>query len=179
MLGCEQRRLVARDRCLRGQGVHALRPRDPRDRIHRERRDTALGDRPHELPLHERLQERNERLAAPEQGDLLLGRRLDAADQVGLRVQHRGIGGDRGARFRIRVVREPRLLTGAGLDEELDSTGRKARGGVGDEGHAALARDCLLRNADLHAAAEDMRSTHPRRGSTDTCTRSTTGGAAG
>ena len=43
-VGRSDDRLVARDRALGRERVHRLRPRDPGDRLHRERDDAALGE---------------------------------------------------------------------------------------------------------------------------------------
>ena len=43
-VGGDQRRLVAGHGRLRGERVHRLRARDPRDRLHRERDDAACGE---------------------------------------------------------------------------------------------------------------------------------------
>ena len=74
LLGAEQRRLVAGDVALRGQRVHRLRARDPRDRLHRERGRLRVGERARRLRAGQRREEADQDRAGAEPADLLGGR---------------------------------------------------------------------------------------------------------
>ena len=76
--------LVAGDVGLRGQRVHRLRARDARDRLHRERRRAGVGQRLRRLGVRERAEEADEDGVVAELGDLLVGRRGDLHDDVGV-----------------------------------------------------------------------------------------------
>ena len=52
----------------------------------------------------------------------------------------------------VRGVRGQRVLTGPGLDGDLEPGTREQRDDVGQRGHPALARDDLCGNDDLHGA---------------------------
>ena len=83
VLGAEQRRLVAGDVRLRRQRVHRLRAADPRDRLHRERRDLRVGERARRLGRRQRREEADQERAVAELADLLARRRRDLDDDVG------------------------------------------------------------------------------------------------
>ena len=121
VLGGEEDRLVAGDRALRGERVHRLRAGDARDRVHRERRDAALGERPGGLAVGQRLEERDERLAVAEARDLVGGRPLHLADDVRLGVDAPRRGHDPRARVRVVGVGEARPARRPPLDEHLDA----------------------------------------------------------
>ena len=68
LLGAEQRGAVAGDVALRGQRVHRLRARDPRDRLHRERGRPGIGQRARGLRAGQRREEADQDRAGAEAG---------------------------------------------------------------------------------------------------------------
>jgi hypothetical protein len=61
----DERCLVPADGRLRREGVHRLRTRDPRDRLHRERRHALRGQAFDPLAVGQRLEEADEDCAVP------------------------------------------------------------------------------------------------------------------
>ena len=144
--GREQRGLVARDGRLRRERVDRLRTRDPRDRLHRERRH-ALGAQALDAGLvGERREEADQHRVAPERVRLLLGRRRHLDDDV--RVE-RGVDELR-ACFGVRLVGERRLVPGAALDRDVDAERLQLRHGFGNERDPAFAGSGLARDAHPH-----------------------------
>ena len=71
----DQNRHVAAEVGLRGERVHRLGARDPRDRLHREAGDARAGQRLGEVRVGERLEEADQDLALLQPPDLVGGRR--------------------------------------------------------------------------------------------------------
>ena len=74
MLGREQGAPVAADRRLRGERIHRLRTRDPRNRLHRERDHAPRRKALDALTVCERVEEAEQELALVQARDLGLVR---------------------------------------------------------------------------------------------------------
>ena len=128
-LGGEQHGLVAADGRLGREGVHGLRARDARDRLHRERDDALRAEPLDALGVGERLEERDEDVTAPELPDLLGGRLLHHDDRLGLAED--GVGYGRPGRL-VLAVGEARRRPRSSLDGDVKPapTRREAMSGT-------------------------------------------------
>ncbi len=107
---------VAGDRGLRGQGIHGLRPRDPRDQFHGEGGDPALAQRLDLGKVGVRLHEAHHHCARLERLDQRHGRRLYREEHVGLGQYGCGSGP-----FHVAVTCVRKLRTDSGAMLEQDS----------------------------------------------------------
>jgi hypothetical protein len=146
----DERRLVAGDRALRREGVHRLRARDPRDRVHGERRHPPTRQRLEELRARQRLEEADQRRALPEQRDLVVVRPLHLADGIGLAADRGRAADDPGACGLVLAVEERSLGARARLDDDLDARAGEPLDTLGHERNPALAGGRLPQDPDLH-----------------------------
>ncbi len=128
--------------------VHRLRAGDPRNRLQREARDSALGELLEAFRVRERLQQSDQHRSLPQQRDLLLARLLHLDDDLG--AEDVTARGDLRARFDIGRVREGRRLSRALFDEYFKAFLGETRDRLGNERDAVLALGRLLRDRDLH-----------------------------
>ena len=145
-LGREQRRLVAGDGGLRRERVEWLRARDARDRLHRERRDSARSKALDPVGIRQRREEADQNRAVSQRRDFVLRRRRDLDDEV--RVER--VVDEACAGVGIRLVEERRLVTGVPLDRDLEPLLRELRNRLGNERNTPFAGSSLPRNGDPH-----------------------------
>ena len=157
VLGAEQRRLVPGHVRLRRQRVHRLRAADPRNRLHRERRDLGVRERARRLGRRQRREEPDEQRAVAELGrpPRLVGAR-DLDDHVGApRVADPRPG------VLEQLIRDQRGLARARLDDDLDVLRAEALDDVGHHRDAALAVRGLLGNTHDHWGREGIGTAAP------------------
>src|SRR5262245_47605659 len=129
--------------------IHRLRACDPRDRLHRERHDSALAEAIDALDVRQGLQEADQDLAVSKPRRLLGRGRLHLGDGVRrVRLVHQRCAG-----FFIVRVRKARRLAGSSFDSHLEAASREPLDGFGNERHPALAGSRLPRDPDLHSHA--------------------------
>ncbi len=145
----DQHRGVAPGGGLRGERVHRLRPRRPRDRLHREGGHAGGGERPVGLGGGPGREVADQELVRVELADLLGGRGGDAEDDLGAPGD---VGVDElGARLRVLGVGVPGRVARAALDQHVDVLVLLQRlDDVRDERDPALPIDGLSGHSDLH-----------------------------
>ena len=146
-------RAVTRDVGHRGQHIQRLRPRDPGHRIHRQRREPALGEVCQQIRVEGRRQYADERCARPHPVALRDRRRVYTQNDVG----PAGVL-DRDPRLDVHLVGERRRGPGTRVDDdvvpELDQLGDRCR----CRRHACFAGSRLQKNTDDHDVAGRLTS---------------------
>ena len=162
----DERGLVARDRALRREGVHGLRPRDPGDRLERETGHAPCVKRFHALAIGERVEEGDEHGALAQKLPLVVARGPDLGHGVGPGGDLREGLDPKRTRLRIGIVVEESGLTRGRLDNDLEPVGDEATDGLGHERHTTLARHGLSWDADLHCINSRCTRFGPNRNAT-------------
>ena len=147
-LGRDQRRAVPGHQRLRGQRVHRLGARDPRQQLQRERRRTGRRHGPDAVGVRARGEEAGGHAAAPQPRDLVGRRRRDVQQDV--RRRPVGIGRDGRAGGRERVVRDVGVPAGAGLHDDVEAGLGQPRDAVRHRRDAPLTLARLRRHEDSH-----------------------------
>ena len=149
VFGGDEHRLVAGRGGLRRERVHRLRARDARNQLHGEAGEPARGERPHQIELSMRLQERHDgRVGTQSLHDVNLGW-LDGEQQVGGGEHFARVAGDAGTL--IGRVRQAGRDTRTRFDDDLGTVARESSRNLRHERNPCFARSCFSDYADTQA----------------------------
>jgi len=151
-VGGEDHGLVAGGRRLGREHVHALRPRDPRDELHREQRHAARGEVTDLADRAERIGQSDDDLSGSMQREVRATQRTVRRERAHLQHDVRSERcdpiGDVGAVVLVVRVGEPCPFACAGLQHEVQPERVESRHGLRRRGHTRLPGEGFAGNAD-------------------------------